>query len=234
MLPISFHNALRNSLKWFLGFVVLSIPWELFKDRAANWANIKIDQHSGAVMGQVASIIREIAIAPLGYTVTAVIVIFGLVFLHAYRKENSITRSAITSAQQKEQTENPSPFATFIEECKVCDPSYTELSKKLEVFIPRAFFCIEKMRLERNKYSFSILLEVAASYGWIGGIYNAELLFVINCLDRINYIDMELIKGKETIYASSTMGLMEPADKSIKFRQKYLDTFGNTTFHVEK
>ena len=116
MLPVSIRTALWRAAKWFGGFILFSIPWEIFKDRAANWANTKIDSESGRVMEFLASHIHEIAVAPLGYTLAGAILVFVLAFVHAYWKENKnkVAAPAEPDATEDKLSDNEqTPFAAW-------------------------------------------------------------------------------------------------------------------------
>ena len=168
---------------------------------------------------------------PFGWRVIAVIVVFGsliAIFRFIFWTFQNIIKPKNKEPVMPRPQQNP--FNEFIEQCKQCDPSYRKLLRPLNLAIPTALYILEKMRKERNDYSYTTLANVAFPYSWTSNMnqFHSEIRYVLDCLDRLDYIDQEMPAGKEKTYALIGMNWQNSAgDKLILFRNRYLEKFSD-------
>lgn len=127
MIPRPIRAAFKKS--WLKGLVaiVILVVGELLKDRIANWANLAIDSESGAVLEYIAPIIKEMAIAPLGYTVAAAVIVIIVIFVHAYLKEYSLKKKTSDIADTQEYMPLPEAARLVYEGLRKVDKGHPQV-----------------------------------------------------------------------------------------------------------
>lgn len=194
MLPVPIRNALWIGFKRLVKVALVLVPWELFKDRAANWANTTIDSQSEPVMELLVPIIRDIAIAPLGYTIIVAVIIFVLIFIHAYYKENSSAKKPLDGNKISDKKDHKTGESIAISKFYLVDVLFEG------IMVPN------KVRNTSSHWNY-VVLEVKAE--------NADLLNACGYMVSAEKIDKEG-KSKEIANIPKPIELRWLCDKHLK------------------
>ena len=160
----------------------------------------------------------------MGWLLVKIGVLLFLIVIWLWYREKRPSGDVKPTSKQK-----PNPFDALVKECKECDASHNQLTRKPEAFIMGWVRFLDRLRDERNVHDTHNLLNLIGGpmLGGPGGgnmaVGQKEVVYTLNCLEARGYLTLE----DSGPYCGGVNGYQ---NKKITFNDKYDEFMKDITF----